>query len=155
MGLLKKEELLKRVNRAEELLIEHTVSGHITAALMADFGCSERSSWRYIEKARARWSEEAENLEPAERERAREKMRRTLNYVKSRGFKTNEFRIVLGATTQLRALDGLDMPKELRLTGAIGVVDTGMVFQERSTEDLLAFLRTGRLPPKAVDTADE
>jgi hypothetical protein len=152
---VKREEVEKRVARTEELLIEHVSSHRCVMALMREFRISERTAWRYAKKVRERWDEEAAELGPEERNAARERMRQTLRYVQGRGFTSGELRVVLGATTQLRALDGLDVPSEFRLSGAIGVVDTASVFRERSTEDLLAFLRTGRLPPEAIETGDE
>lgn len=121
---------------------------------MAEIGISERAAWRYVKVARERWAQEAEELGAESRAVARERMRRTLRHVQGRGFKANDLRAVLGATKQIRALDGLDVPKELRLSGAVGVVDASS-FAERSTEDILAFIRTGRMPPEVVDTGDD
>lgn len=152
---VKREVQEQRTNRAEELLISEATSGACVSILKSEFGIADRAAWRYLAKVRKRWDREAAELGPEEREVAREGMRRTLLYVKSRGFKTNELRIVLGATKQLRDLDGLDVPKELRLSGAIGLVDTSLAFAQRSTEDLIAFLRTGRLPSEGAEKADE
>lgn len=144
----------RRTQRAEELLLEEGAAGRAVATLCEEFKISERSGWRYLKWARERWEREAAELGPEERETRRKKVRRTLEYVQGRGFKYGDMKAVLGATKQLRDLDGLDVPKELRLSGAIGVVDASSLFAERSTEDLIAFLRTGRLPA-AADDADE
>lgn len=155
MAGVRREIKEQRTNRAEELLLEKPTASAAVVALCSEFGIQERAGWRYIARVRERWKKEAEALGPEEREAAREEMRRTLRYVRSRGFATADLRSVLGATKQLRDLDGLDVPKELRLSGAIGVVDTTSVFRERSTDDLIAFLRTGRLPPERAASVDE
>ncbi|HHH29069.1 MAG TPA: hypothetical protein ENK57_12095 [Polyangiaceae bacterium] len=124
----------------------------VVAALCSEFGFKERAAWRYIAKARKRWEEEAERLGPEARETAREQMRRTLRYVKSRGFKSGDLPVVLKATKQLRDLDGLDVPKEFRLSGSVD--HTVNIFAGRTTEDLIAFLRTGRLPIEEAETDD-
>ena len=154
MGGVRREVQEERIQRAEELLVESMSASAVVAELCREFNIKDRAGWRYIAKARARWAEEAAELGPEAREEAREKMRRTLLYVKSRGFKSKELRIVLGATKQLRDLDGLDVPKELRFSGAIGMVDTGTLFAQRSTDDLISFLRTGRLPPEGEEIAE-
>ncbi len=154
MGGVRREIQEERIQRAEELLVEASSASAVVAELCQQFEIKDRAAWRYIAKARARWDAEAAELGLEGREAAREKMRRTLQYVKSRGFKTKELRIVLGATRQLRDLDGLDVPKELRLSGAFGVVDTASIFAHRSTDDLISFLRTGRLPPESEESAD-
>lgn len=154
MGGVRREIQEQRIQRAEELLVEEMSASAVVTELCKEFGFLDRAGWRYLKKARARWAEEAAELGPEAREAAREKMRRTLQYVKSRGFKRNELRVVLGATRQLRDLDGLDVPKELRLSGAFGIVDTVSIFAHRSTDDLISFLRTGRLPPESEESAD-
>lgn len=155
MGRVKKEEAQRRINRAEELLIECPTASGAMKTIMEECGITERPAWSWLKKARERWADEALEMGTDERHGARERMRRTLRYVQGRGFRSGELRVVLGATRQLRDLDGLDVPKELRLSGAIGMVDTSTVFQERSTEDLILFLRTGRLPPEKAETVDE
>lgn len=154
MPAVRREEQEVRIQRAEQLLISEMSASAVVSQLCEEFGIRDRAGWRYLSKVRKRWAEEAETQAPEVREEKREKMRRTLHYIKSRGFKENELRTVLGATRQLRELDGLDVPKELRLSGAIGFVDTSSVFAERRTEDLIAFLRTGRLPIEATDGDD-
>ena len=151
---LRREEIERRVNRAEELLIEETTSSGAARILMNEFGVKERAAWRYLERARARWAKEAAELGPVEREAEREQMRRTLRHVKSKSFQRGELRNVLGATKQLRELDGLDVPRELRITGAIGVADVTNEIENRSTSDLIAFLRTGRFPIESGENAE-
>ena len=152
---IKRPERERRMNRAEELLITGMSSTQVAEQMKEEFGVKERAAWRYVSNVRKRWREEAEELGPEIREERREAMRRTLEYVKQRGFNGKDFGTVLKATKQLRALDGLDQPKELRLSGALGVVDTSRVFASRPTSDLIAFLRTGRLPPEGVESAEE
>lgn len=152
---MKREEQERRTSRAEELLIEKPTASACISILMAEFGIRERAAWRYLAKARARWDREAKELGTEARMGAREEMRRTLQYIKSRGFLSGELRVVLGATKQLRDLDGLDVPKELRLSGAFGVIDASNIFAERTTEDLISFLRTARLPPESEETAED
>jgi hypothetical protein len=155
VGGIKREVQETRTNRAEALLIELSSSVACVAALMDEFAISERAAWRDLARARERWKRESAELGPEEREGARERMRRTLRYVQTRGFAVGELRSVLGATKQLRDLDGLDVPKELRLSGALGFVDASNIFHGRSTDDLIAFLRTGRLPSEGPAPVDE
>lgn len=152
-GRVKREEYEARIDRAEELIVENTTGGAVVAIMRSEFGIQERAAWRYMAAARARWASESSD-ETAQREAKRSNMRRTLHHVKMRAFRSGEMRDVLGATKQLRNLDGLDVPRELRLSGIVGVADITSELASRSSEDLIAFLRTGRLP-SAEETTEQ
>jgi hypothetical protein len=142
MGRLSKEQYEERIEAAEHYLIECSSSSIAVSRLVSAFKCAPRTASRWLQVVRQRWEIEGAEMNAELREAERTLMRRTLRHVLARGFEKNDLKAALGAAKQLRHLDGLDVPKELRLSGGVVVGQ----FEHRSDAALAAFLTTGRFP---------